>query len=176
MNKSEVDDILLFAESSAKLCKQNLEATNVTNKEFYLKYLANSLYATGFFYFNKSEYPKALEYHRRSLKIQEEINDKMGIAITLNDIGAVIERQDDIPKALEYYHKSLKIDEELKNKNGIAYTLNNIGSIFDNQGDIPKALEYYHKSLKIQEEIMDKMGIATSLNNIGFIYYNQGPP
>ena len=122
----------------------------------------------------QGDIPKALEYYHRSLKIQEEIKDKSGIAQSLNNIGFIYQNQGDIPKALEYYHRSLRIREEIKEKMGTASSLINIGAIYQNQGDIPKALEYFHRSLKIREEIKDKSGIAYSLNNIGAIYQNQG--
>jgi serine phosphatase RsbU (regulator of sigma subunit)/Tfp pilus assembly protein PilF len=135
---------------------------------------AAALNNIGFTYMNQGDIPKAIEYYHKSLKIQEEIGNKEGIAISLNNIGGIYMNQGDIPKALEYYHKSLKIQEEIGDKKGIAISLNNIGGIYMNQGDIPKAIEYHHKILKIQEEIGNKNGIAISLNNIGFIHNNQG--
>ena len=139
-----------------------------------LTHLGGALNNIGYVYRNQGDIPKALEYYHKSLKIQEEIGDKSGIATSLNNIGLIYYNQGDLPKALEYYHKSLKIEEEIGNKKGIATSLINIGTIYSGQGDIPKALEYFHKSLKIQEEIGGKSGIALSLNNIGGIELKKG--
>lgn len=156
----------------AQKCASTAPSTNL--KEFYSRQLAGALNNIGVLADEQGEITKALEFYQKSLKIQEEIKDKKGIASSLNNIGLIYKNQGDIPKALGFYHKSLKIQEEIIDKVGIATSLNNIGSIYENQGDIPKALEFFHKSLKIHEEIMNKKGIAYSLINIGFIYQNQG--
>ncbi|MES2761768.1 MAG: tetratricopeptide repeat protein [Bacteroidota bacterium] len=151
-------------------------AGDSAQKHFYLKHLAGALNNIGFLAQNQGDIPKALEYYLRSLKIEEEIKNKKGIAYSLNNVGSIYKDQGDITKGLEYYHKSLRIREEINDKKGIANALNNIGIIHKNQGDAQKGLEYYHRSLKIQEEINDRSGIASSLNNIGFIYDNHGDP
>jgi serine phosphatase RsbU (regulator of sigma subunit)/Tfp pilus assembly protein PilF len=120
------------------------------------------------------DYARALEYYQRSLKTQEEIGDRAGVAVSLNNIGNIYYNQGDYARALEYYHRSLKIQEEIGNRAGVAGSLGNIGNIYKEQGDYSRALEYYQRSLKIQEEIGDRAGMAMSLNNIGLIYYNQG--
>ena len=136
---------------------------------------ALALRIQGISYAVKSDYPKALDYLQRSLKILEDMGDKRGIAGSLGNIGIIYDNQGNYSKALEYYQRSLKIKEEIGNKQGIGKTLNNIGIIYYNQSDYSKALEYYQRSLKIKEEIGDKKrGIASSLGNIGTIYDNQG--
>jgi adenylate cyclase len=121
-------------------------------------------------FYAKGNYPKALEYFDRSLKISEEIGNKVGIAKVLNNIGSIYKNQSNYPKALEYYQRSLKIQEEIGDKSGIAGVLTGIGVVYFTQSNYPKALEYYQRSVKIKEEIGDKSGIADVLNNIGIIY------
>jgi len=160
-----------LAEESLVSGQLNGEAGAFEKK--YLFFLAEALNNTGYIYYIQGDIPNALEFYHKSLKIQEEMGQKSGLATSLNNIGLIYDAQGDIPKALEFHHKSLKIEEELGNKSGMASSLNNIALIYMNQGDIPKALEFYHKSLKAFEEMGDKSGIATSLNNIGAIYNNQ---
>jgi len=136
--------------------------------------MASALNNIGLIYQDQGDIPKALEYYHKSLKIQEEIGNKEGIANGINNIGFAYVNQGEILKGIEYHHKSLKIQEEIGNKEGIATSLNNIGFIYDQQGDISMALEYYHKSLKIREKIANKEGVAASLHNIGVIYKHQG--
>lgn len=156
-------------------------------KRFYLKSVASAFNNIGFLANNRGDISKALTYYQKSLKIQEEIKDKGGIANSTNNIGYIHNSHGDIPKALDYYHKSLRIYEEMldENKNsnetqnikkGIAYSLNNIGQIYLNQGDVAKTLDCYYRALKIREEIKDPKGISQSLNNIGFALYNHGNP
>ncbi len=122
----------------------------------------------------KTDYPKALDYYQRSLKIYEEIGDKPGSASTISNIGIIYKNQGDYPKALDYYQRSLKIQEEIGDTRGSAATIGNIGTIYLAQGDYPIALDYYQRSLKIVEEIGDKQVSANTIGNIGSIYKNQG--
>ncbi|RLD22997.1 MAG: hypothetical protein DRI54_07905 [Bacteroidetes bacterium] len=135
---------------------------------------AAALNNVGYIYKHQGNIPKAIEFYRKSLKIQDEIGDKYGMAHSLNNVGRIYENQGDISNALAYYHESLSLMEDIGDKKGMAYPLNNIGEIYKNQGNIPKALEYFHKSLKIQEDIGDNHGIAAGLNNIALVYNQQG--
>ncbi len=172
---SNLDTVIPLCTKAIEIAERNLASGPPPSLEKkYLSSLADALNNIGYIYHGKGDIPKGLEYFHKSLKIEEEIGDKKGIAVSLNNIGYIYMNQGDIPKALEYFHRSLKIQEEIGDKKGIAISSNNIGLIYENQGDISKGLEYYHKSLKIQEELGDKKGIAISLNNIGVTYYNQG--
>ena len=162
-----------FNEQLKQLAEENI-INKTKPKNFYLKHLADAMNNIGYLANQKGEIPKALEYYHKSLKIEEEIGDKEGIASSYNNMGFIYYRQGDIPKALEYHHESLKIREMIGDKEGIANSLNNIGLVYHNQGSIPKALEYYAKSLNILDEIGDKYGMANSLNNIGLVYYYKG--
>jgi len=138
------------------------------------KQMADALGLQGSSFHIKGNYPKALEYGYRVLKICEEIGDKKGIAGSLNGIGGIYLGQGDYPKALDYYRQGLNVSEEISDKQGISDALISIGSIYSYQGYSSKALNYYQRDLKIKEEIADKIGIAGSLNAIGIIYMEQG--
>jgi tetratricopeptide (TPR) repeat protein len=138
------------------------------------QYFASSLNNIGAIYKSKGNISEALEYYQKSLKIKEEMGNKLGVAGTLNNIGTIYKSQGNISRAMEYYQKSLQIKLEIGDKEGVATLLNNIGFIYADRGDIPRALEHLQKSLKIREEIGNKAGVANSLNNIGAIYSHQG--
>lgn len=145
-----------------------------SQKRDYLEGEAGGLNYQGIIRGFQGNYPKALEYYERSLRIQEESGDQKGISAVLNNAGLIYNKQGNYTKALEYFQRSLRIKQEIGDKHGISINLNNIGLIYKNQGNYPKALEYYERALKIKKEIGDEIGISSSLNNIGFIYRNQG--
>ncbi len=70
----------------------------------------------GIYNYHKSNYPIALDYFQKSLKVFEEIGDKKGVAVCLNVFGIVYDLLGNYPKALEYYQKSLKIREKIGDK------------------------------------------------------------
>ncbi len=124
-------------------------------------------------YYNKGNYPLAVEYALKALKISETINDKLGIATVLGNIGIIYWNQGDYPKALDYNFRALKLAEELQDKIKTAAFLGNIGIIYYDLQNYPKALDHYFKALKIKEEIGSKNGIANTLGNIGIVYDDQ---
>lgn len=148
--------------------------------------MARRLSNIGLVYANQGNYPQALDYDFRALKMKEALGDKRGIAITLGNIGIIYKAQNDYPKALDYYFRALRIDEELGNKRGMAFRLSSIGIAHLELADrIPnfdkdtkdslfnKALDYYAKALKIDEELENKNGIARHFGNIGVVYAKQ---
>ena len=101
---------------------------------------------------------------KKSLKIQKEIDDKSGMAYSLNNIGKIYKKQGNLPKALEYLNKSLKKRKENGDKKGVAYSLNNIGALYikiaessATSGSKKKnylfALSYSDSSLAISKEL-----------------------
>lgn len=170
------DSAMVIWKRSIKLAEKNISSQDpnvVKLRPFYKKQLALMLSNVSYIYFQHGELQITLENLERSLKINEELNNKSGMALSLNAIGYIYDALGDVTKSLEYFHKSLKISEEIKDKKGIGISLNNIGFMYDAQGDILKALECYLQDLKLREEIKDEEGIANSLNNIGTIRESQ---
>ena len=137
------------------------------------KQMAMGLNIQGVTFAIKGNYPIALDYFQRSLRINEEIGNKEGSSIALENIGNVYNQLGNDHRALDFFQRSLKINEAIGDKLRIAAFLHNIGNIYTNQNDYSKALEYHERSLKIKEEFDDKRETATSLIHIGNIYVNQ---
>jgi len=135
--------------------------------------IAKSIGRLGTFYWLKGDYPRALDFFFKALKINKELGSKYGIAINLGNIGLVYANQGDYTKALEYFFKALKMDEELGNNKDIATDLGNIGLLYNYQNNHPKALEFYFKALSMDEELGNKNGIGRHLGNIGNVYMGQ---
>ena len=130
----------MFSNSdTAFILAQNL--LDFGDEQFYAGAKIKAYHLMGVSNYLKSDYPKALDYYQRSIKINKELGNKKASASTMNNIGIIYKQQGDFPKALEYYQLSLKIQEEIGDKKGIASTINNIGIIYKQQGDDSKALE-----------------------------------
>lgn len=136
--------------------------------------IATSLNNIAINYTQLGDAKQTIKYFEKSLKIQEELNDKVGIARSLSNLAFIYDKQGDIPKALEYNHKSLKIKESIGDKDGISNSFNNMGTIYVMQNELDKALTYFNKAYKIQKEINNRNGMPQTLSNIGFIYLQKG--
>jgi len=125
-------------------------------------------------YEDKTDYPKALEYYLRALKISEGSTDKSGTVDLEISIGHIYEQESDPRNALDYYSRAMVLVEQTGDKNKIAALNGNLGAIYNETGDYPNALLYYQKALKGHIERDDKVNFAISETNIGNVYFNEG--
>src|ERR1035437_2862730 len=106
------------------------------------KYEGSSFNTIGASYMNKDNYPKALEYYLKSLKVYEEL--------------------------LSSSPNNGRVAKEAKKRTGTWYI--NIALVYLSQSNYQKALKYYLMSLKIYEEIKDKKGLGACYGNLGIVY------
>ncbi len=154
-------------------CEKLLTKCPPSEKLFYQKQLAYALNNIGYVADENGDMQKALEYYNKSLKIQEIIQDNIGLARSLNNIGSIYENFGDITKSLEYYHKSLKVREDIHDERGVAACLNNIGLVYYKQKFFLKASTSYFKALNILEKINNIDFKAIVISNIGLVYKEQ---
>ncbi len=143
-------------------------------------WLASSYLRIGSVFYEKGDFPKALEYAFKAHELFKSVygENSNDFAITCNDIGRAYTSQREFEKALEYYFKSLEIHKAIYGENHpeVAMTENNIALVYDNKGEFDKALEYCFKALERRKLLYEENhpDIAMSLSNIGFIYDNSG--
>jgi class 3 adenylate cyclase len=124
----------------------------------------------------KSDYPKALDYYFRSLRLNEKLRNKQQVAVVLGNIGIIYVNESDYSPALDFFSRSLKIFEEINDKGEIARTIGNIAGVYSYQSNFHKALEYDMKALRIMEELKDTNGIARYLHGVGEDYMSLKNP
>ena len=79
--------------------------------------IAKSYGDIGLIYYKQGEYPKALNYHKKSLEIYKHIGEKHGIAIALTNIGVIYQNQGDYAKALNHCQTSYEISLSIQSLN-----------------------------------------------------------
>ncbi len=152
--------------------KQEASATP-KSKNHVLGSKSKTLGNIGVVYMDLGDYPQALDFFFKALKVTEAMNDQNGSSYWFLNIGNVYAEQGYPEKALDYYFRSLKLKEVQNNKGGTAIAFGNIGTVYDDMGENEKALDYYERALKLDEEIGEKDGVATWLGNIGLVYERQ---
>ncbi len=119
-------------------------------------------------------YPKALASYQLALSLATQINDRLMIAQTLNQLGELYYLQGNYTVALEQHEKALALGDELGDRSVAAAALVHIGNINWQKGTYSKALEFYNKGLSIFTALDDKAGMAQAINGIGIINRLQG--
>jgi tetratricopeptide (TPR) repeat protein len=84
--------------------------------------------------------------------IKEELGDKKGASICLNNLGNIAKHRGQLDQAEDYYKRSLTIKEELEDKSGVAFALHNLASLALYKGNFDQAYSNYQRSLAIREE------------------------
>lgn len=118
--------------------------------------------------YSLGEDAKSIEYNLLSLKIAEEIDNKLRIGSSLLNLGNVYSNKPataDI--AINYFLRALPIFEEINYTEGIGTATVNIGEIYFNKKMYDSALTFFQSSIKMFEGTADA---AYALNYVGEIY------
>lgn len=164
-------------DSSILLGNQALEIINnhpsITGKKR-SALLANTYSNLGSYHLNKADFPRALDFTLKALKLNKEIGNKKSISKNFCNIGIAYAFQLNYPRALDNYSKALNLAQEQNDKNLAAAVMHNIAGVYLSMHDFHQAIYYSLKSLKIKEELGNNNSIARTLDIIGNIYESTG--
>ncbi|WP_203532234.1 tetratricopeptide repeat protein [Muricauda sp. TY007] len=112
-------------------------AEQVENPSNHIKRSINvALNGIGNLYQTLEQYDLAILQFRRALKLEEELGNKLGLAINHQNIGHCLEEKGDLEGALENYRKSLAYNEEIDSDIGRLICKNSLAQIYLKQ-DMP---------------------------------------
>jgi len=94
---------------------------------------------------------KAFSLHLDALSMFQKMNDSMGIAFSLTNLGAVQYAYKDYETALKYHFEGLLIKEYLDDEPQIGYSQNAIGMVFLEKENYARALDFFISALSIYE-------------------------
>lgn len=116
---------------------------------------------------------EAILYWERSLKISEEIGNKLEAAYTLGSIAYVYTTQHDYQKAIDIYLRNLDFYLKIGHKAKIADMYNNLGVMNRQLGNVNDAFKYWERCLKMQEELGDKFDLGVTHYNMAMAYIDK---
>ncbi len=152
--------------------KKALTYFNESLKTSDSKRRSKSLQNIGEVYLKIGDFPKALNYCFKSLKIDEAIGNKKGVAKIYANMGSVYYGIQNYSKALEYYDKAAKMYEEAGNFTDLAIVNRNKAGVYNSLKQPEKALLYYEKATVLCEKSKNKALQARILSDISLVYYN----
>lgn len=119
-------------------------------------------------------FPKALDYNLRKLKLEEKRNNPKSLASVLLNIGIVYRYQEQYKDALIYYYRSDSVIKKNNLEENKYYILMNLGDIYDMLGDTDSAFSYFNKSLILSTSLKNDDYIGNSMTGLGNTYLKQG--
>lgn len=156
-----------YIELTRELLEETIDSTSGSLK-------SDSLHDLGNIHKSQGRYDEAIKLYYESMKINEELENRGGIARTLYELGVIHQDQGRYDEAIEFYQKSKKISEELKNRGGIAEVLHQLGNVNYLQDKYDDAIKLYQESMTIAKELKDISLISNTLGQMGNIRYSQG--
>ncbi len=168
-------------ESSHLAAKRYAEAAARWQKAARAPDAADALRAAGDTLFALSEYPDALAFYHRALRLSRRAGDRRGMMRALNGIGYVHVNTDDKERALSYFRSVSDFYQRLRlatrspaDLRATAEVENNLGEVFYYRGDPIKAGWYYNRALELHLKVGDRRGAALAYLNLGYIYLDSG--
>jgi len=135
---------------------------------------AKALMAAGILAREQGEFAHAVAHLEASLAIRRELEDRVGIAQSLNNLGLVASYQGDFAQAIERYDEALGLYRELGDPLGIANVTNNLGIVAREQGEFARAAELYTESLASFRALGERRGVANTLHNLARVTRDRG--
>lgn len=118
----------------------------------------------------KGNFPKAIDYQFKSLKIAIKLDDNSAISRCYNQLAIIYKIQEDYNNALVYYEKALEINILTKHQQWVSYNYNNIANVYFCKKEYLKAIEYHNRALEIKKDINDIKSMPSSHINLGEAY------
>lgn len=169
-NYKESLSYLFLAINTFEKNKSKIEKTN--QSLYKLKY-AETLRFISHVYYNLKQIDKNREYLYKTLKIYEEINNTIGIATIMSNLGVSYSKEDP-QKTLKYYQQALEIMEKTNAHPTIAANISNIGGVYEDIKQYDKALQYYFKALNYAKKFKLDKYMPYFLEYIGSVYLKIG--
>ena len=115
-------------------------------------------------------YPRALEYYLKKLKLEEKNNNAYNLASVTMNIGIVYVYREEYPKALFYLRKADSIITVNKIKDLDANIKLNIGDVFNRQHLRDSAFAYFGTALKVAIQTGDNDLTGAAMTGLGHTY------
>jgi tetratricopeptide (TPR) repeat protein len=161
----ELDRSMDATEKSVQLWK---EINNDFEEGRSLSLLANSQRTKGSE--DKLFLDKSIQTYHAAIKVQSRIDDKIGLALTLRELGSAYFRKELLTDAEQNYERSVRIEQSIKNDYGLSFALNGIAKVYAQRKKMLEAIEAIQKALAIQQKLGHRFGIANTLHNLGRLY------
>ncbi len=129
----------------------------------------------GGYYDDIGQHDQAREYLHELERLNEQMGDRNGMAITFEAIGnSFLVENKDLPMAQAYFERSLQLYEQLDNRLGQARLHCNIGNILQQKGLLNAALAAYFKAFEVGKEMESFTMLKGSAELISALYEAQG--
>ncbi|QWX83793.1 tetratricopeptide repeat protein [Cellulophaga sp. HaHaR_3_176] len=127
-----------------------------------------SLNGIGNIYQSLKQYDLAIEKFNKSLNSENNLHNRLGLAINNQNVGECYEELNNLDLALNYYRKSLALNEEMDNEMGRIICHNSIAQVYIKQKKNTQAYNILIPTLKKAKKLGDNYLTSIVLINTGW--------
>ncbi|WP_299533981.1 tetratricopeptide repeat protein [Ulvibacterium sp.] len=144
-------------------------AETVENPSLGLKRNINvSLNCIGNLYQLLKQYDQAIEHFERSLRLETELGNILGLAVNYQNIGECLEEKGQLDKALQNYRTSLSHNETIDNDMGRVICKNSIAQIYIKQDKSEEAIALLEPTLAVAQQLGDGFLLSPARITLGW--------
>ena len=144
-------------------------ANKVADKSSTLKAsIAVSLNSMGNIYLTLKQYDLAIKEFEKSMVIEKELNNRLGLAINYQNLGFADEAKGELDLALKNYNRSLDYNNQIDSEVGRVICYNSIGQVYIKQKKYVDAKVIIEEGLKKAIKINDQYYISSCYINLGW--------
>ncbi len=167
---SNLDSAMVYWEQALKLGESLSQSEDPAVQRAGKLQVMRSASNTAVGYQYRGLYPLALKQYQRCLRIAEEMHDRRGTMMALNNIGLIKMSQEKAQEALDYFQRAQAIAVERQDTNVLSTTINNVGTALKRMKHYPEALAKFRESLVWATLTGNDDQIVDDLVNIGSIH------
>jgi len=146
-------------------------AETVKNPSVGLKRSINvSLNSIGNIYQILEQYDLAIEKFNQSMRLEKELENKLGLAINYQNVGECYEAQGKLEEALDSFQKSLAYNIDIDSEKGKIICNYSIAHVYVHLGKMQEALKLLNKALVAAKPLGDQKIISSIYINLGWTY------
>lgn len=132
--------------------------------------VARALHIYGEANYQLAQYDSAMDYFIQSMELYESLNNSLGKAWNIHNIGLIDKFMGKPEKALLHFHHAKNLFESQNDSVGIARCLLSIAGVHYEKEKYDLALEFCNKSLDFITKNKDTANLVAAYNNLGIIY------
>lgn len=151
---------------------QNCEKIALKSKSIW--HISRSYNLLGILFYKQGNFKKAKAYFEQHLSTSKALNNQLGIAFSLTNLGHIHLQLKQYDYAEKNYLMALEYHNILHNKTEVANGLINLGVVKHEQKQLEAAYENYEKALQTGKELNNYEIKAISLNNLAQVFLDKG--
>jgi tetratricopeptide (TPR) repeat protein len=138
-------------------------ALRTYEKMGYLQGVADARNLRGVIHLNMGQLQEARDQFEELLIIQQQLNNQVGLAATLINVGEIDRTLDQISQMETYNRRALEISQEAEYMRGITIATGNLGDVALRKGDTEGALELYNEAISLSKGAGMKTTLSLAL-------------